>query len=128
MAWPNMKTQLEVRTIQHVVISHSKSSGYVLFGIERDVKNTDGQLTPSHILVSHRPHDAQVSQIYRLPADPESSSELQRITHFDIGSGRNIQAFQPIIGEDWRGVWRGGGAIMGMDSDGSETFQLWSVR
>jgi len=50
---------------------------------------------------------------------------LNRLTYFDIGSGRTISSFTPIIGEDWRGVWRNGGAIMAMDLDGSERFQLW---
>ena len=98
--------------------------GYNLINFERNVKDTNGELTPTQLLVSHRPQDAQVFQLYRLPADP-SSTELQRITYFDIGAGRTIAAFLPIIGEDWRGVWRAGGAVMAMDKDGNEMFQLW---
>jgi len=53
------------------------------------------------------------------------NAPLNRLTYFDLGSGRTISSFTPIIGEDWRGVWRNGGAIMAMDLDGSERFQLW---
>ncbi|EGO01081.1 hypothetical protein SERLA73DRAFT_72051 [Serpula lacrymans var. lacrymans S7.3] len=98
--------------------------GFTLFGFERSVETADGQKTPDHLLVSHRPADAQVEQIYRVPTDTQST-DLQRLTHFDIGIGRNIFDFFPIKGDDWRGVWRGGGALMVMDFDGSEEYQLW---
>jgi hypothetical protein len=104
--------------------------GYNLINFERSVndKLASGELTPTQLLITHRPPDAQVAQVYRLPADPSrSSTELQRITYFDIGAGRTIPVFKPIIGEDWRGVWRAGGAIMAMDADGNEMFQLWFV-
>lgn len=98
--------------------------GYNLVGFERSVKNANGEFTPAHLLVTHRPPDAQVAQVYRLPADA-TSNELQRITHFDIGVGRHIGVFRPIEGEDWRGVRRAGGAILAMDFNGNEMFQLW---
>ncbi|KAI0063028.1 alpha/beta-hydrolase [Artomyces pyxidatus] len=80
--------------------------------------------SPQSLFISHRPPDAQVLQVYRMPADP-TSTELQRLTYFDIGTGRTIVTFRPIIGEDWRGKWRAGGALMVMDLDGKENFQLW---
>lgn len=86
-----------------------------------------GAPTPQRILISHRPPDAQVSQIYRIPGDPAVSG-LERLTYFDVNAGRSIPQFQSIAGEDWRGTWRAGGAIMAMDSDGNEMFQLWSVN
>jgi hypothetical protein len=76
------------------------------------------------IVVNHRPKDAQVSQLYRIPSDA-SSTELERLTYFDIGSGRTIRSFTPILGEDWRGTVRAGGALMVMDLTGNENFQLW---
>lgn len=101
-------------------------TGYNLIGFERSVKTKEGASTPQHILISHRPPDAQVLQIYRIPGDP-AVSEFERLTHFNIGAGRSIPQFRSIAGDDWRGTWRGGGAIMVMDSDGNEMFQLWSV-
>jgi hypothetical protein len=62
-----------------------------------------------------------------MPRDPKKQDNLERLTYFDIGSGRTINTFRTIIGEDWRGVWRPGGAIIAMDLDGSENFQLWCV-
>lgn len=100
--------------------------GYNLLNFERSIKDKAGELIPTQLLVTHRPPDAQVLQIYRLSTDP-SATDLQRITYFDIGAGRTIPVFLPIIGEDWRGIWRGGGAIMAMDADGNEMFQLWYV-
>lgn len=91
------------------------------------MKNKHGASTPQRILISHRPPDAQVLQIYRILGDP-SVSGLERLTYFDIGAGRSIPEFRSIAGEDWRGTLRGGGAIMAMDSDGNEMFQLWSVN
>lgn len=88
---------------------------------------SNGEPTPTQLLVSRRPSDVQVPQIYRLSADPMSTAELQRITYFDIGAGRTMATFRSIVGEDWRDVWRGGGAIMAMDTDGNEMFQLWYV-
>ncbi|KAF9233901.1 alpha beta-hydrolase [Melanogaster broomeanus] len=79
---------------------------------------------PGGIFLSHRPEDAQVSQVYRISTDP-ADTVLERLTYFDIGTGRTISSFTPIIGEDWRGVYRPGGAIMSMDFDGNEHFQLW---
>lgn len=92
------------------------------------MKTATGEV-PGGIFLSHRPEDAQVSQvsqIYRISADPEKT-ELERLTHFDIGSGRIISTFRSIVGEDWRGVYRPGGAIMSMDFNGNEHFQLWCV-
>jgi hypothetical protein len=76
------------------------------------------------IFLSHRPKDAQVSQLYRIPSDT-SSTELERLTYFDIGAGRIIRSFAPILGEDWRSKLRAGGALMLMDLTGNENFQLW---
>jgi hypothetical protein len=61
-----------------------------------------------------------------MPTDP-SSTELNRLTYFDIGSGRTISQFCGIVEEDWRGMRRRGGAIMVMDITGNEHFQLWYV-
>ncbi|KAI0059189.1 alpha/beta-hydrolase [Artomyces pyxidatus] len=79
---------------------------------------------PQTLILGHRPLDAQTMQVFRMPADT-SSTELQRLTYFDTGAGVSIRAFCPIIGEDWRGRWRAGGALMVMDVDGKENFQLW---
>ena len=81
-------------------------------------------LSSPNLIVSHRPEDAQVSQLYKIPADP-TSTDIERLTYFDISSGRTIHSFLPILGEDWRGYWRNEGAIMVMDLDGKETWQLW---
>lgn len=78
------------------------------------------------IFIRHRPEDAQVMQIYRIPEDP-ASADLERLTHFDIGAGRRISDFVAIQGDSWRGIWRKGGAIMAMDLNGNEMFQLWYV-
>ncbi|KAI9512128.1 Alpha/Beta hydrolase protein [Russula earlei] len=94
-------------------------TGFAIKGFEISRDNARGS-----IIVAHRPDDAQVSQIYRIPSDP-SSTELERLTYFDIGSGRLIQSFTPILGEDWRKAWRAGGAVMVMDLTGNENFQLW---
>ncbi|KAG9313807.1 alpha beta-hydrolase [Chiua virens] len=98
--------------------------GFELRAFERTVKTATGEEVPGGIFLSHRPEDAQVSQIYRISADP-ANTELERLTYFNIGTGRIISAFRPIAGEDWRGVYRAGGAIMAMDFNGNEHFQLW---
>ena len=103
----------------------SRSQGFDLYGFERTVKNATGEV-PGGIFLSHRPEDAQVSQVYRISTDP-TNTELERLTHFNIGSGRIISTFKPIYGENWRGVYRPGGAIMAMDFNGNEHFQLWCV-
>ncbi|KAJ7184401.1 Alpha/Beta hydrolase protein [Mycena filopes] len=84
----------------------------------------DGSDGPGTAIVSHRPVDSQVTEYYRMSTDPQVST-LERITYFDLGSGRIISSFFPIAGEDWRGVRREGGAILAMDLDGNEFFQLW---
>ncbi|KAH7882962.1 alpha beta-hydrolase [Phlebopus sp. FC_14] len=98
--------------------------GFDVRGYERTVKNPAGQDVLGGIILSHRPADAQVAQIFRISVDP-ASTELERLTYFDIGTGRTISAFIPILGDDWRGAYRAGGAIMVMDLDGNEHFQLW---
>ncbi|EIW79550.1 alpha beta-hydrolase [Coniophora puteana RWD-64-598 SS2] len=98
--------------------------GYSFFGFERTVKDKHGTEVPGGVFVKHRPVDAQVDQVYRMSTDPERT-DLERLTHFETRAGRNIALFRSIIGEDWRGVWRGGGAILEMDFDGNEQFQLW---
>ncbi|KAG8216031.1 alpha beta-hydrolase [Butyriboletus roseoflavus] len=97
--------------------------GFDLYGFERTVKTATGEV-PGGIFLSHRPEDAQVSQVYEISTDP-ANTELERLTYFNIGSGRIISTFRPISGEDWRGVYRPGGAIMAMDFNGNEHFQLW---
>ena len=67
-----------------------------------------------------------MSQLYRISSDT-NSSELERLTYFNIDSGRTIRSFVPLLGEDWRGAWRTGGALMVMDLTGNENFQLWCV-
>lgn len=76
------------------------------------------------VIVTHRPKDAQVAQLYRIPSDTRST-ELERLTYFDTDSGRIIQSFIPVLGEDWRGAWRAAGGLMVMDLIGNENFQLW---
>ncbi|KAI0318123.1 Alpha/Beta hydrolase protein [Amylostereum chailletii] len=93
--------------------------GFNTFGFERVSDGDSGT-----IFVQHRPADAQVSQVYRMPVDA-ASSDLQRLTYFDIGSGRTIAQFLSIAGDDWRGAYRAGGTLMVMDTDGNENFQLW---
>ncbi|KZW00606.1 alpha/beta-hydrolase [Exidia glandulosa HHB12029] len=61
-----------------------------------------------------------------MPVDP-ASEELEKVTHFDLGTGRVISSITPIKGDDWRGTLRSGGAIMGMDVDGKEFFQFWRM-
>jgi hypothetical protein len=95
-------------------------------GFERTVKDANGREVPGGVIVSHRPADAQVTQLYRMPTDP-SSTELNRLTYFDIGSGRTISQFCGIVEDDWRDTRRRGGAIMVMDLTGNEHFQLWYV-
>lgn len=112
------------RIIDGMKVYENAARGFQLLGFEKSVKDSSDQLTPTRLFVSHRPVDAQVSQVYRMAGDPQSS-ELERITFFDIGAGRNIPQFLSIVGEDWRGVWRPGGAILAMDLDGNEKFQLW---
>jgi hypothetical protein len=98
---------------------------YEWMGFEREIKSpTTGESIRPSVFIRHRPEDAQVAQIYRMPNDTQSTN-LEKLTYFDIGSGRTISKFCPILGEDWRGVWRGGGALMVMDLDGSEKFQIW---
>jgi hypothetical protein len=96
-----------------------KLTGFAVNGFEFSGENGRGS-----IVVTHRPEDAQVAQLYRIPSDT-SFTDLERLTYFDIGSGRTIRSFVPILGEDWRGAWRAGGALMIMDLTGNENFQLW---
>jgi hypothetical protein len=100
---------------------HLHGAGFNINGFEFSSKNKN---TQDSIIVNHRPKDAQVSQLYRIPSDA-SSTTLERLTYFDIGSGRIIQSFTPVFGEDWRGTLRAGGALMVMDLTGNENFQLW---
>lgn len=98
--------------------------GFGSLGFEWTTNDANGKEVPGGIIVAHRPADAQVTQLYRMPKDP-SSTELSRLTYFDIGSGRTISMFRGILVDDWRGVRRRGGAIMVMDLNGNEHFQLW---
>jgi len=95
--------------------------GFSTHGFEFSGKNSRHA-----IVVAHRPKDVQVAQLYRIPSDV-TSTELERLTYFDIGSGRTILSFTPLLGEDWRGSWQAGGALMVMDLTGNENFQLWHV-
>lgn len=112
------------RIFDGMKVYEDAARGFQLLTFERSTSDKENQHSTSQLFVAHRPADAQVPQIYRLPANPQST-ELQRITFFDIGAGRSIPQFLPVRGEDWRGVWRSGGAIMVMDLDGNERFQLW---
>ncbi|KAJ7118865.1 Alpha/Beta hydrolase protein [Mycena epipterygia] len=94
------------------------------FGFTCFEKLTDGDDSVGNAIISHRPEDSQVQEYYRMSTDPQVPN-LERLTYFDLGSGRTISSFRPIVGEDWRGVWRGGGAILAMDLDGNEFSQLW---
>ncbi|KAH7925325.1 alpha/beta-hydrolase [Leucogyrophana mollusca] len=100
------------------------SRGFIMLGYERTIKDADGQDVGGGIILYHRPESAQVSQVYRMSTDP-STTQLERLTYFDMGTGRTVTTFCSIAGEDWRGIYRGGGAIMVMDLDGNEQFQLW---
>ncbi|KAH7911501.1 Alpha/Beta hydrolase protein [Hygrophoropsis aurantiaca] len=100
------------------------SRGFIMLGYERSSKSPDGQIVEGGIILYHRPESEQVSQVYRMSTDV-ASTQLERLTYFDIGTGRTIATFRSIAGEDWRGFFRGGGAIMAMDLDGNEQFQLW---
>jgi hypothetical protein len=93
--------------------------GFAIKGFEFSGKNVKDS-----IIITHRPKDAQVAQLYRIPSDI-SSTDAERLSFFDIGSGRTVRSFMPILGEDWRGAWRAGGALMVMDLTGNENFQLW---
>ncbi|KAF7353738.1 hypothetical protein MVEN_01059200 [Mycena venus] len=86
-------------------------------------KLSDGDHS-GHVIVSHRPADSQISEFWRMNLDPQDTN-LERISYFDLGSGRTLASFCPIPGEDWRGFWRRGGAILAMDLDGNEYSQLW---
>lgn len=94
--------------------------GYALIGFDRRAPGA----TVDTYLIQHRPKDATVAQVYRIPVDPKSTN-IERLTYFETGAGHTYESFQPIIGEDWRGRWRPGGAILSFDLDGSENFQLW---
>ncbi|KAK7035827.1 Alpha/Beta hydrolase protein [Favolaschia claudopus] len=97
----------------------NRGFGFVCF--ERQLEGDDGA---GHAIVSHRPEDSQISEFWRLNlASPDTP--LERISYFDLGSGRTVDSFSPVSGDDWRGVWRAGGAILAMDLDGSEYAQLW---
>ncbi|KAF7294658.1 hypothetical protein MIND_01002600 [Mycena indigotica] len=80
--------------------------------------------TANNAIIQHRPEDSQVAELYRISLDPQVNS-MERITHFDFKGGRIIGSFHPIVGEDWRGVWRSGGHVFTMDLNGNEYFQLW---
>ncbi|KAJ7482383.1 Alpha/Beta hydrolase protein [Mycena galericulata] len=97
------------------------SRGFSFVGFEKDLQEDN---RPGHAIILHRPADSQVGEYYRISTDPKIQ-DLERITYFDLGSGRRVPSFCPIVGEDWRGVWRGGGAILAMDLDGNEFAQLW---
>ncbi|KAJ7063598.1 Alpha/Beta hydrolase protein [Mycena amicta] len=97
----------------------ARGFGFTCF--EKPRKGDDGQ---GSAIISHRPEDSQVEELYRISLDPQVESR-DRITHFDFGGGRIIAAFHPIVGDDWRGIWRPGGAVFNMDLDGNEYFQLW---
>jgi hypothetical protein len=94
------------------------------FGFVCFEKLPDGDESAGHAVVSHRPSDSQISEFWRMNLDPQHPS-LERISYFDLESGRTLSSFRPIAGEDWRGVWRRGGAILAMDLDGNEYSQLW---
>ncbi|KAF8579006.1 alpha/beta-hydrolase [Ramaria rubella] len=99
--------------------------GYSVIDFERLPKENqeNGQ---ARVYLTHRPADEQVSQVFRVPNPGDTDSiELERITYFKIGTGRTIVNFRPIEGDDWHGIWRAGGAVLAMDLDGSEKYQLW---
>ena len=101
------------------VLCKPTGTGFAVSGFEVSGKNTRDS-----VIVTHRPKDAQVAQLYRIPSDI-GSTDMERLSFFDIGSGRTIRSFMPILGEDWRVTWRAGGALMVMDLTGNENFQLW---
>ena len=101
------------------VLCKPMDTGFAVNGFEVSGKNARDS-----IIITHRPKDAQVAQLYRIPSDI-GSTDMERLSYFDIGSGRIIQSFTPILGEGWRGTWRAGGALMVMDLTGNENFQLW---
>ncbi|TDL22563.1 alpha/beta-hydrolase [Rickenella mellea] len=112
---------------QHIFDGMSKyeeaARGFSVFDFERVLPTATR--SSARIYLAHRPADAQVRHIYRIPSSPSDGNDIERLTYFDTGTGRRITGFHPIIGDDWRGVWRGGGAVMVMDLDGNEKAQLW---
>ncbi|KAI0255441.1 Alpha/Beta hydrolase protein [Lactifluus subvellereus] len=107
------------RIFDDMIKYNDTARGFAINGFE-----FTGKSDRESIIVTHRPMEAQVAQLYRIPSDVRSA-ELERLTYFDIGSGRTIRSFMPLLGEDWRGAWRAGGALMVMDLTGNENFQLW---
>ncbi|KAF8516696.1 Alpha/Beta hydrolase protein [Hysterangium stoloniferum] len=102
------------------------SQGYTLGAFER-LPQEQESVNKARLYIFHRPADAQVVQIYRVPHPEDDSLDLERVTHFNMGTGITIVNFSPIVGDDWHGSWRAGGAIFAMDLDGSEKFQLWQT-
>jgi hypothetical protein len=96
-----------------------------ILGFERSSDTDEKQASTPGLFVLHRPEDSQVNQVYKIPSDP-SLTDIQRVTYFDASYGR-ISEFYPIDGDDWRGVWRPGGALVRVDPNGNEAFQLWLV-
>ncbi|KAJ7736896.1 Alpha/Beta hydrolase protein [Mycena metata] len=109
------------RIVDNMQKYEESARGFTFTCFEKHARGSD---SPGTAIVRHRPVDSQVAEYYRMPTNPQSST-LERLTYFDLGTGRAISGFWPILGEDWRGVWREGGAILAMDLDGNEFFQLW---
>ena len=68
----------------------------------------------------------QVPQLYRIPSDT-NSTELERLTYFDIDSGGIILSSISLLREGWRGAWHARSALMVMDLTGNENFRFWYV-
>lgn len=100
-------------------------SAFNFLGFERSSETDEKQESIPGLFVLHRPEDSQVNQVYNIPSDP-NLTDIQRLTYFDASYGR-ISEFYPIVGDDWRGVWRAGGALVRVDPNGNEAFQLWLV-
>ncbi|KAJ7581055.1 hypothetical protein C8J56DRAFT_958972 [Mycena floridula] len=121
---PQIRT-LDIESVPDEIFEEMKvyedaARDFILAGFEQTTEGSTGD----HVFIKHRPIDEQVAQIYRMPVDP-SKPELERLTYFNVGSGRTIVDFLSIKGDDWRGSTRHGGTIMVMDLDGNEFFQLW---
>ncbi|KAI0032138.1 Alpha/Beta hydrolase protein [Vararia minispora EC-137] len=108
---------IPARIIEGMTKYEDVARDYDMFTFEHGARNA---------FIRHRPADAQVAQVYRLPVDPDAGAKsLERLTYFDIGSGRTISSFTSLEKDSWRGVERKGGSLIVMDQDGDECFQLW---
>ncbi|KZO98757.1 alpha/beta-hydrolase [Calocera viscosa TUFC12733] len=75
------------------------------------------------LFYKHRPPTVELAQMYSVRSVDDTSPE--RLTYFTTGGGRTIASWLPVAGDNFRGKFRKGGTIFGMDLNGDEVFQLW---